>query len=445
AELLRARTLLVVGEYVDGLAVAEAAAARADALGWAPLEALADFTVGLLLSRNGRFDDAELRLRQAVRRSLVGADERIAVEAIYYLGMVTRDLHAPERGLVWVEVGRALVERIEGAGGNMTAMMREAEAVLLLERDEVSRAEESAGEAVTIREAHYGADDLGMAPSLELLATIRERRGDLAGAKPIRERVQAIFERAHGPNHPKVAHGLHNLGLAYLRVDDAARARPLLERALAISEQTYGRDSAQLVRLLNTLGTTLSQLDDHDAAIATGERSLAISEAAFGPEHPQVAAALNNLAIAYQGAEKLDKAAELHRRALAIRVAHYGDKGDEVARSHTNLGEIAIKQGRIAEAIEHLEHAVALREAIEVSPLSLAYSRFALARAIVALDPGRAQELAKLAEDAYAAAEHPRAAEIAEWRADAAKAKGTDAKKRKRTKKRKRKSKSKKK
>ena len=48
-------------------------------------------------------------------------------------------------------------------------------------------------------------------------------------------------------------------------------------------------------------------------------------------------------------------------------------------------------------------------------------------------------------EDAYAAAEHPRAAEIAEWRADAAKAKGTDAKKRKRTKKRKRKSKSKKK
>ena len=93
--------------------------------------------------------------------------------------------------------------------------------------------------------------------------------------------------------------------------------------------------------------------------------------------------------------------------------------------------------GRIDEAITHLEHAVELREKIEISPILLAYTRFALARALISRDPERALALAEEARAAYAAAEHKRAEEVAKWIADEGSRPGKAGKRKKRKKTRK--------
>jgi tetratricopeptide (TPR) repeat protein len=65
------------------------------------------------------------------------------------------------------------------------------------------------------------------------------KQGRYAEGEALLERALAIFERAHGRDHPEFANGL--LALASLRTDQgrAAEAIALHERALAVAERTF--------------------------------------------------------------------------------------------------------------------------------------------------------------------------------------------------------------
>ncbi|MCB9705877.1 MAG: serine/threonine protein kinase [Myxococcales bacterium] len=435
-ELGRIRAMIGLGKYADALAAAEAARPRAAAIGWAPLVAEAERALGHALHRAARYADAEAPLREAFRGGLRSGDEALAIDALYYLALNAHDLHTTEGGLVWVEVAKALLARGRDRPA-LRAHMLSIEAILHQDRGELAEAEALYLQAREIEAELYGEASIDGTSTLNNLALVKQQRGDLAGARAIHEEVQAIREATFGPSHPQVASSIYNRALIYANADDEANARTLLEQALAIQERTYGESSPAIASTLNLLAVMLAGLKEYDAAIAAGERALAIQEATYGPDAIQVASAVNNLAIAYDERGDLAKASALHQRALEIRLRRFGDQGNEVARSHTNLGEVAIKRGRIDEAIAHLEHAVELREKIEISPILLAYTRFALARALISRDPERALALAEEARAAYAAAEHKRAEEVAKWIADQGSRPGKAGKRKKRKKTRK--------
>jgi tetratricopeptide (TPR) repeat protein len=85
-----------------------------------------------------------------------------------------------------------------------------------------------------------------------------DERGRYTDAELFFERAQAIFEKALGPEHLKVATNLTNLAALYYTQGQYAKAEPVFERVLAIRERV------------------------------------------LGPEHPEVAKSLHNLAVLYQ-------------------------------------------------------------------------------------------------------------------------------------------------
>ena len=91
------------------------------------------------------------------------------------------------------------------------------------------------------------------------------------------QRSLAIWEKALGPEHPRVAASLNNLALLYDAQGKYAEAEPLYKRSLAIWEK------------------------------------------ALGPEHPDVAQGLENYAALLRKTGRSAEASKMEARAKAIR------------------------------------------------------------------------------------------------------------------------------
>jgi len=415
SRLQRAQMMLALGKYKEGLAFAEELYGEAERLDWAPLRALAEVRVGQALYQNARYPEAEARVRDGLRQALAVSDDTLAVDAIIWLGFVAYELAEPDRGLAWIEVAEGILERMGPTARLLRPRVVGIAAILYQKRGDLSKAEEAYIEAQRLDEELYGVDSPQGASNLNSLALFRAAQGDVEEALKIHERVQALRIAAYGANHPEVAKSIGNRALAYRKKGDHERARELFEEALVLQEKVFGVDDPRTGATLNSLLGALIELKEFEEAAVVGARVLAIRRATFGTEHLEYAAALNNVAIGLQDQGRYEKAREMHQQALEIRQRKFGDEGNDVARSHTNLGEVDLRMGDREAAIAHLERAVEIREGIEAPPQSLAYSRFALAKAIGALDPGRARKLARQAYEVYAELEHPHAGRISTW------------------------------
>jgi tetratricopeptide (TPR) repeat protein len=183
--------------------------------------------------------------------------------------------------------------------------------------------------------------------------------GDLAGAEALLlaalEATAALPDEA--PEHAVVR---NDLGVVYkyaARFDEAER---LYRDALDRVHRRVGPDHTEAASIWHNLGGLAHARGDH----VTGERharhGLAIREAAVGPDHPDVAADLAALAGVVQEQGRLVEAADLHQRALAIVERHGADPYD-VAVIHNNLGALRADLGDHTAAVDHYEHALALK------------------------------------------------------------------------------------
>ena len=124
-----------------------------------------------------------------------------------------------------------------------------------------------------------------------------------------------IWEKALGPDHPKIAYPLGGLGSALYEDGKYVEARPYFERALAIWEKGLGPEHPHLIFPLLYLGKCLVGLDDRAAAIAVLERGLAIYAA--NPTQPNVGAEIGFNLARLLGRRDRGRALELAVRARA--------------------------------------------------------------------------------------------------------------------------------
>ncbi|MDP6180607.1 MAG: tetratricopeptide repeat protein, partial [Desulfatiglandales bacterium] len=100
---------------------------------------------------------------------------------------------------------------------------------------------------------------LSMGQSLEEAARLSQQVGQLYRQGRYQEaifpvkRALAIYEKALGPDHPRVATSLNNLALLYSNLGDYAGAEPLYKRSLAIYEKALGPDHPDVALGLNNL------------------------------------------------------------------------------------------------------------------------------------------------------------------------------------------------
>jgi hypothetical protein len=113
--LSRAKALERAGRYRAGLELALPVAEAADALGYAPLQAEAQLSVGLVQRLLGAHDESARALERAYFHGLELENDELAREATTMLAYVVARLQLrPDEATRWLEAARVAAERVGG-------------------------------------------------------------------------------------------------------------------------------------------------------------------------------------------------------------------------------------------------------------------------------------------------------------------------------------------
>ncbi|MEM6288667.1 MAG: serine/threonine-protein kinase [Bacteroidota bacterium] len=156
-----------------------------------------------------------------------------------------------------------------------------------------------------------------------------------------------------------------NLGATYQRLGDYPRADSLITSVVAALSQRFGEDAPELVFAYSALASLRNDQDDPEAALEVARRLLTIdrrrAEADPGAL-ADVASSLNDIAVSLFGLGRLAEAAEHAEEAVAIQEAT-GDTTDlSFAGDLRNLGAIYGRAERVEDSDRVLRRAIRIGE-----------------------------------------------------------------------------------
>jgi CHAT domain-containing protein/tetratricopeptide (TPR) repeat protein len=181
-------------------------------------------------------------------------------------------------------------------------------------------------------------------------------------------RVLAIFEKAHGRNHPNVAGALGIVGAALSEIGRLDEAETVIKRRLEIHLKEQSQRPMMVAAAYEGLAGVYWKQDKHAAAEAYFKQALAVRTKGFGADHPFTAESLHNLGLAYEGQGRYGDAEVLYKQAQAILEKH---KHASLGTAYVSLGRLQGNSGKYAEADAFYEKASAALTAVH-GPDSLA-------------------------------------------------------------------------
>jgi tetratricopeptide (TPR) repeat protein len=316
ARLARGRALLWAGKVKDGLDVARAATADARALAHRPVEAEALHLLGSLQRAGGMLKAAEETLFAAAGAAESGLHAHIAADAWLELSRLvgeSRD-RAPHAHRL-ARLARGAIERL-GGDAQREGSLEDWTGELYLAQGRMEPARDHLERGLALRLRALGGSHLIVAGSLQHMARLEHRRGELERALDLYRDARSIAQARLGADHARLAplfggegDVLHEMG----RHDEAAVA---LERALALTERSAGPGGVA-ESYLARIGRAHLAAGRPERAIAPLERVLALHErAARAPA--ELASARHQLARALQRAGRQpERARQLLRDARA--------------------------------------------------------------------------------------------------------------------------------
>jgi len=400
-ELAGASALRHAGHYERAVEQLDALQARADALGYEPLDAEVLLAAGLALDNAGRYDDAATRLRQALRSALSWQRRDVARDAASSLVIVVA-MHQgrADEGMAYAPIALGLLGPQPDA--REEARVRGNIATGLQTQGKFAEAESEYRAALALELAALGPDHRAVAISRNNLATLLESRGKFSEAEAELRRALGARVAALGPDHPHVATARYNLGNALQaqgKYDDAGAE---LRAALASQVVVLGPDHPDTAASHNSLGLVLAAQGRYEDAEAELRVTVAIlvetvgpkhtmvavcrgnlggvlsaqgryAEAeienrathsilleTLGPQHPDVATARNNIATSLEMQHAYAEAEEEYRAVLALRLEVLNPEHPDIAQSRANLGNVLGAQGLYTQAEQELRAALSL-------------------------------------------------------------------------------------
>lgn len=212
--------------------------------------------------------------------------------------------------------------------------------------------------------------------------------GDTAGSVPVLEQALAIAERA-GNDVARLNTMILLLG-AYEELGKSVEASALAKIAEAAALRVP-RDPGVHARLASTLGSLAYNAGDHATAERHYKEVVRLETEARGERAPAIAGAQHNLGLAVHMAGRLDEAVQIQEQALAMFEATVGPNHPDVALVVSELAGIAIERGKLTEAIPLYRRALAIQEAtLGKDHPALSETLIGLARALVQNDESAA-------------------------------------------------------
>jgi len=348
ADVARARASYDAGRYDEALALADATSETARSVGYEPLIAEAEVVRGDLLQTRHRHDESRAALQQAVWIAIGVGHDAVAVEGaasmVWLQSEYLRDFAGAAQ---WVEITRATLRRSGGAPSVAARVGNVIGASLA----NVGRYDDALAEYE--HAASLIVDDPAEVYTLHSLRTnignVYMTRGDGARAREVYATELAAFEALLGADHPKVNLLRRLLADALGEAGDRTRAIELLEVATASTERAFGAGSSELGNAHVSLANAYSRVGRHAEALALYERGR--DDFVQAGDQSGLAIALGNIGGIEATLGHFDAANAAIDRALSIQREIYGGDHGDMVYPLVEKADIAMAQGRFAEAL----------------------------------------------------------------------------------------------
>ncbi|MEM7157616.1 MAG: serine/threonine-protein kinase [Myxococcota bacterium] len=356
AQLARVRALLRTHDYATAERVLEPIAAMvgppSDA-GFDPvLQAELRYAQGRVMSRLGRYDDAERHQREAVEGALEFRREALEAEARVDLMRLVATRHPEDIDSVRNEA-LAAARRLADPGVLVMALRQSAATRTTPEQRDQARRELEQALSLS-RTMPDGA--LAEAATRVALGIWHTQREDFAAATEQFEQAYALELDTLGPDHPRVTLSLRNLAAVHRTIGDLPQAQREHERVIELLSVALPPDHPELAVELANLGGVHLDLGRPEHAARLAARAVKILERSRGPDHPEVAWAASLQAIALRQAGSSAEAVEVSTRVVEIHEANSETPSPELAAAWLERARAHHGAGQSAEA-----HAAALR------------------------------------------------------------------------------------
>ena len=322
-----------------------------------PDVALSLISLGDLHQSRHDFPAAERCFQEAleIRREIFGANHEKIASVIASFASLRRSEGKYRTALELWEQCLAMREKLGDPLAVAETLGDEGE--LLVEMGRFDEATRCFQRVLASRTEQYGKDHLETALPLTSLGYVAYKENRLADAASLYAQAMSVNEKWLGRRNPRTASSIHMLGYVQAYLGEFSAGRRLLQEALEIREQCLAPDDADIALSHFAMAEVLQAQGDHASAGPHIEISLRIRTATCGPEHPLTAGVHQIRSVQAAAEGKIDEALELLNRALAIRQSQLGELHMEAIETLLSRGYLEGANNRASAAAISFEDA----------------------------------------------------------------------------------------
>ncbi len=180
-------------------------------------------------------------------------------------------------------------------------------------------------DALAIAENTLGPEHPQVSATLDNLASIYRRLGQLETALDLSRRADQIARKAHGDRHPIACQRANHLAVMYWNLGRFTEALELFRRTLEFQLQALGEDNSDVAATMANLAAACFHQKQPKEAEALYRHALTILERT-GASDQNLAAILSNYAWMLRQIGRKSEAKKLEARASAISVPYQNDR-----------------------------------------------------------------------------------------------------------------------
>lgn len=239
--------------------------------------------------------------------------------------------------------------------------------------------------AEALAERIHGADHPRVAEIWHRRSVNERVLGHGATAEEFAVRALERMRSAYGPRHSSVARSHDILASAYFAQERYADALASYREALVLYTDLFGEGSAQTAQPMTNMGLTHARMGQSERARELATRSAALYERWLGPNHRETARAIGRIGVAEQDLGHFERAAVLFEDAMS-RLLATTPPHPTVLDQIRGAAECRLRLGQPQKAWKHLEVGLRISQQTQEDPL---YTAILELRAAQALWDGR--------------------------------------------------------
>jgi tetratricopeptide (TPR) repeat protein len=305
--------------------------------------------IGAVYHQLGLYDEARPLLERSVALGRTSGDREELAGSLQRLGLLDGDQGRFDDAEREMKEALDLYEELDGDRDPLVAPLTADLGGVYMKWQRPQAAVPYLREALRLYSLAAQPDSERIATAVTHLGTALFLEQQYDSAAPYLRTALAMRTRFLPPDSPELGSIWINLGANYYgqgRYDDAGDA---YEHARVIFEKVLGPDHPNMAVLVNNLAEVYWRQGRYADAERDFQRALDIMHKLLPPEHPSLATPLNGLANVYRDEGRYQEADSLYRHAIDI-WEKLGPDSDALAESLSDYADLLDRMGRPADA-----------------------------------------------------------------------------------------------